>query len=53
MSDKAAKLIWQMILATMEGKKKKTWAIYDRYILETRLHVPIKEYLDWRKGQVG
>jgi len=51
MPGKATKLILQMILATMAREKKRAWEIYDCYIQETRLHVPVKEYLDWRKEQ--
>ena len=47
------KLVWRMILATMAGKKRRTQELYDQYILETRLHVPVKEYTEWRKEQTA
>lgn len=46
MNEKAVKLIWQMVLSTMGGRKKRTWDIYEQYVLETRLHVPVREYTD-------
>lgn len=46
MNDKALKLTWRMILNTMTGSKHRTWELYDKYIKETRLHVPIREILE-------
>jgi len=43
------KLLWRMILATMAGKKRRTWNLYEQYKEETRLHVPVEEYMKWRK----
>lgn len=53
MNEKALKLIWRMVLATMAGNNKIIWALYDEYILETRLHVPVKEYLEWREERIA
>ncbi len=46
MTDKALKLTWRMILNTMTGRREAVWGLYERYIKETRLHVPIREILE-------
>jgi hypothetical protein len=53
LNEKALKLVWLMVLSTMAKKNERTWELYEQYILKTRLHVPVGEYLDWRRGRVG
>lgn len=51
-NEKVLKLVWLMVISTMAKKNERTWALYEDYIRETRLHVPVKEYIEWReKGQ--
>jgi len=35
-----------MILATMAGRRKRTWDLYEQYAKEKWLHVSIKEILE-------
>jgi len=53
MSETCVKLIARMILSTMVGEQKRTWELYEQYKRETRLHVPVKEYLEWRKERTA
>ncbi len=49
MNDACLQLVARMILLTMTGKHKQTWDLYEQYKRETRLHVTVKEYIEWRK----
>ena len=49
MNEKALKLVWQMVISTMVKKMERTLELYEQYMLETRLHVPVKEYIEWRE----
>lgn len=53
MGEKAMKLVWRMVLSTIARKKDRTWDLYEQYILETRLHVPVKEYTEWRRERTA
>ncbi len=53
MNEKAMKLIWQMVLSTMVKKMERTLELYEQYMLETRLHVPVKEYIKWREERTA
>ena len=53
MNDKAVKLLWQMVISTMAKKMERTWELHEQYMLETRLHVPVKEYIEWRKERTA
>jgi len=53
LSAKAIKLIGQMVLSTIAREKDRTWDLYEKYILETRLHVPVREYAEWRKERTA
>ena len=49
MNDTCLKLIARMILNIMVGDREKTWELYEKYKREKRLHVTVKEYIEWRK----
>ena len=53
MNEKALKLVWLMVISTMAKTKGRTWALYEDYIRETRLHVPVKEYIEWREERTA
>ena len=53
MNEKALKLVWLMVISTIAKKMERTWELYEQYMLETRLHVPVKEYLEWRKERTA
>jgi len=53
LNEKALKLVWLMVLSTMAKTKGRTRALYEEYILETRLHVPVSEYVEWRKERTA
>ena len=53
LNEKALKLVWLMVLSTMAMKSERTWELYEQYMLETRLHVPVKEYIEWREGRTA
>ena len=53
MNEKALKLVWLMVISTMAKKNERTWELYEQYMLETRLHVPVKEYIEWREGRTA
>mgnify|MGYP001768019105 CR=1 FL=1 len=53
LNDKAVKLLWQMVISTMAKKMERTWELYEQYMLETRLHVPVKEYIEWREERTA
>jgi len=53
LNEKALKLVWLMVLSTMAKKMGRTWELYEQYMLETRLHVPVREYVEWRKGRIA
>lgn len=53
MTNQAIKLVYRMVLATMAGKHERTEKLYEQYLKETRLHVPISEYLDWKKERTA
>jgi len=53
LNDKAVKLLWQMVISTISKKIERTWELYEQYMLETRLHVPVKEYIEWREGRTA
>lgn len=53
MNEKALKLIFQMVISTITREKERTWALFEEYILETRLHVPVSEYVEWRKERTA
>jgi len=39
------KLLVQMVINVMAGDKKTAWHLYDLYLKEQRLHVPVSEIL--------
>jgi len=45
LNEKALKLVWLMVISTMAKTKGRTWALYEDYIRETRLHVTVEEIL--------
>lgn len=49
MNDACMKLVIRMILNTMNGNSEAVWELYEKYKRETRLHVTVKEYIEWRK----
>lgn len=49
MNEKAIKLVMQMVILTIAREKDRIWELYEQYMLETRLHVPIGEYIEWRE----
>lgn len=53
MNDTSLKLMAQMILSTMAGNREKTWELYEQYQREKRLHVTIKEILEWKKEKTA
>lgn len=53
MNNKAVKLLWQMVISTIAKKMERTWELYEQYMLETRLHVSVKEYIEWRKERIA
>ena len=53
MNEKALKLVWLMVISTIAKKMERTWELYEQYMLETRLHVPVKEYIEWRKERTA
>jgi len=53
LNEKALKLVWLMVLSTMAKKNERTWELYEQYMLETRLHVPVKEYIKWREERTA
>lgn len=46
MTDTCIKLVARMILNTMTGKQKQTWEIYEKYLRERYLYVPVREILE-------
>ena len=48
-NDEALKLVWRMVLATMAGRRERTWELYEKYLRKIRLYITIKEYIDWRR----
>ena len=53
MNEKALKLVWLMVISTIAKKMERTWELYEQYMLETRLHVSVKEYIEWRKERIA
>ena len=53
MNEKALKLVWLMVLSTMAKKMERAWELYEQYMLETRLHVQVSEYVEWRKERTA
>lgn len=53
LNEKALKLVWQMVISTMVKKMERTLELYEQYMLETRLHVPVKEYIKWREERTA
>ena len=49
MTDACVNLIYGMILNAMSGNSEAVWELYEQYKRETRLHVTVKEYIEWRK----
>lgn len=49
MNNEAMKLVWRVVLATMAGRKERTWDLYEKYLRKMRLYVTVKEYTDWRR----
>lgn len=43
------KLLYRMIIAAIAGKSERLAELYDRYTRESRLHVSIKEILDYKE----
>ena len=46
MNDTCMKLVARMILSTMTGKHKQTRDLYEKYLRERYLYVPIREILE-------
>ena len=53
MNEKALKLVWLMVISTIAKKMERTWELYEQYMLETRLHVSVKEYIEWREERTA
>ena len=53
MNEKALKLVWLMVISTIAKKIDRTWELYEQYMLETRLHVSVKEYIEWREERTA
>lgn len=53
MSKDTVKLVCQMVLNSMGGRKERTWDLYEEYLRETRFYITVKEYIEWRKEQIA
>lgn len=51
MNDASVKLVARMVISTMAGNRKVTLKLYEKYLKEARLYVPIGEILEWKKEQ--
>ncbi len=46
MNDKALKLTWRMVLATIAGRRERTWELYEKYVRERYLYVTVREIIE-------
>lgn len=49
MNEEALKLVARMVVSSMAGKRKWVHDLHEKYLRATRLHVTIREYIDWRR----
>lgn len=49
MNDTCKQLVARMVISTMAGNKKITWGLYEKLQKENRLHVSVKEILEYKE----
>jgi len=50
-NDTCKKLLARMVVLTMAGDKGATQELYQKYLRETRLHITVRELLEWKRQQ--
>ncbi len=46
MNETCIKLVARMVLSTMTGKRDCTWDLYEKYVRERYLYVPVREIIE-------
>lgn len=53
MNDACKKLLAGMVVCAVAGRRERMFALYEKFQKENRLHVPIREILEWKKERIA
>jgi hypothetical protein len=50
-NDTCKKLVARMVVLTMVGDRETAQEVYEEYLRENRLHITVREILEWKRAQ--